>query len=347
MSAHIVIGSGSPSGLSHLPFDSASGAFGPPAPALALPGATFVVATPALNRLYATIEGSSSVAAIAASPDLTSFDFLNSEPSGGNGPCHLALDRTGQSLFVACYNSGTISAFPIQPDGSIGPCRATFQHEGSGPDSARQASAHAHSVTISADNRFCYACDLGLDEVIVYRIGKSPGELLAPNVPPGRTPPGHGPRHAKISPDGRFLYVLNELVGSVTTFAVDSSDGSLTPLETVTTLPPEHTGFNNSSEILIHPTNDRWLYTANRGPNCLAHFHRAPGTGGLTLQSLIPTGGDHPRNFAISPDGRWLVCANRHANELVSFAIDPANGALTPTNQRIPIPDPCCVLFRS
>jgi 6-phosphogluconolactonase len=347
MSAHIVIGSGSPSGLSHLSFDSTSGAFGSPIPALALPGATFVVANVNHTHLYATIEGSNGVAAISANSDLTSFDFLNDEPAGGNGPCHLALDRTGRSLFVACYNSGTISAFPILPGGKIGPLSASFQHQGSGPDSARQESAHAHSVTVSVDNRFCYACDLGLDEVIIYRIGEAPGELLAPIVPPGRTPPGHGPRHAKTSPDGRFLYVLNELIGSVTTFAIDPTDGSLTPLETTTTLPPEHTGFNNSSEILIHPTNDHWLYAANRGPNSLAPFLRDPTTGSLTLQSIIPTGGDHPRNFALSPDGRWLVCANRHANELVTFAIDPANGALSPTAQRIQISDPCCVLFRS
>ncbi len=343
----LIISSGSPVGLFFLDFDSTSGRLGIAKPSPIVAGATFVVSNASGTRLYATLEENSHLAAIAVDRASGSLTLLNSQPVGAAGPCHLALDHTAQTLVVASYSGGAISAFPVQPDGSLGERSALFFHEGTGPDLPRQDRAHAHSVTISPDQRVCYACDLTLDEVVVYRLGSSPGELLSPTVPPGRVPPGHGPRHAKITRDGRFLYVLNELRGSITTFAIATVDGSLTALDTIPTLPPDHHGFNNSSEIRLHPLNEAWVYAANRGPNSLAHFERDPETGRLTSRAIVPSGGDHPRNFALSPDGRWLVCANRYANEVVTFAIDAENGSLSATPHHTSVPDPCCVMFRS
>ena len=252
----LIISSGSPVGLFFLDFDSTSGRLGIAKPSPIVAGATFVVSNASGTRLYATLEENSHLAAIAVDRASGSLTLLNSQPVGAAGPCHLALDHTAQTLVVASYSGGAISAFPVQPDGSLGERSALFFHEGTGPDLPRQDRAHAHSVTISPDQRVCYACDLTLDEVVVYRLGSSPGELLSPTVPPGRVPPGHGPRHAKITRDGRFLYVLNELRGSITTFAIATVDGSLTALDTIPTLPPDHHGFNNSSEIRLHPLNE-------------------------------------------------------------------------------------------
>ena len=343
----LIISSGSPVGLFSLDFDPASGRLGAAEPAPVVAGATFVVSNANGTRLYATLEGNSHVAAITVDPSSGKLSLLNTQPAGGAGPCHLALDHTGQTLVVASYSGGAIAAFPVRTDGSLGERSALFIHDGTGPDLPRQDRAHAHSVTISPDNRVCYACDLTLDQVIVYRLGPTPGELLPPAVPPGRVPPGHGPRHAKITRDGRFLYVLNELRGTITTFAISAADGALTALDTITTLPPDHHGFNNSSEIRLHPLNEAWVYAANRGPNSVAHFDRDPQTGRLTARDIVPAGGDHPRNFSISPDGRWLVCANRFANEVVSLAIDAETGSLSATPHHTSVPDPCCVMFTS
>lgn len=132
-------------------------------------------------------------------------------------------------------------------------------------------------------------------------LGDSPSNLQRAPVPSGRVPGGHGPRHAKISNDGRFLYVLNELIGSITVFARSITDGALSVLETVSTLPLDHVGFNNSSEIRLSPHGEHFVFAANRGPNSIASFLRDTTTGRLTPLQHISTAGDHPRNFALSP----------------------------------------------
>jgi 6-phosphogluconolactonase len=345
MMPSLLISSGSATGLFRVTLDSDTGQLELTETASIIAGATWISCNANGSRLYATLEGNSHVAAIAVDPTSGELTLLNTQPAGGLGPCHLTLDNAERMLIVACYNGGTVSAFPILADGRLGERSARFAHQGTGPDLPRQERAHTHSVTVSPDNRFCYVCDLTLDGVMVYRIGPNPGELLAPNVPPGRIPPGHGPRHAKISRDARFLYVLNELQGSVSIFAINAADGALTALDTTTTLPADHVGFNNCSELRLHPIAERWLYAANRGPNSIAHFERDADSGLLNLSSITPTGGDHPRNFTLSPDGRWLICANRHANEVVTFAIDASSGALIATPHRCTVPDPCCVLF--
>jgi 6-phosphogluconolactonase len=104
-------------------------------------------------------------------------------------------------------------------------------------------------------------------------------------------------------------------------------------------------GENSCSELCLHPTSERFLFAANRGPDCITTFLRDPSTGALTGISAAQTGGAHPRNFAISPDGRWLVCANRFDHELRSFAVASLTGALVPTGHKTVLPEPCCVHF--
>ena len=316
------------------------------APACAGADLNFVVADPVHHRLYAVGPAPDRVLALAVDRVTGTITVLNQQPVAGRDPCHIAFDARRRTVLVSTYTGGTLNAFAVHADGTLSARTALFTQEGAGPDVQRQEKAHLHSATLSADGRFAYVCDLGTDAVSVYPLGPSPGEVGPPTVAPGRVPPGHGPRHARLSADSRFLYVLNELIGSITVFARDGQDGGLSAIETVPTLPNSHTGFNNSAEIRLHPApGEPFVYVTNRGPNLLTVLRRDPTSGRLTTLQHVPTGGDHPRHFALSPDARWLVCANRYANELRTFAIAPATGRLTPTSARAELPDPCCVLF--
>ena len=114
--------------------------------------------------------------------------------------------------------------------------------------------------------------------------------------------------------------------------------------EVVSTRPKDRRGSSRAAEIVINPTG-RHVYASNRGDDTLAVFARDPGSGTLTLEQTVSSGGDIPRGFALSPDGAWLVCANQRAGNVVVFRVDPESGRLTPAGRPIPVPNPTCVLF--
>jgi 6-phosphogluconolactonase len=213
-----------------------------------------------------------------------------------------------------------------------------------GPRRDRQEKPHAHTVTVSPDNRFAFAADHGLDRVLAYALDPATG-ALAPHEPAFvALPPGAGPRHTKFSPDGRHFYILNELAGTVTACRYDAARGVAEPFATVSTLPAGYAGRHSASEIRVRP-DGRFVYAANRIHNSIAVLARDADTGALTLVENTPTGGDQPRNFALTPDGEWLLCANQATDNLVLFKVDAATGRLAATGRTVKVPKAVCVLF--
>jgi 6-phosphogluconolactonase len=260
-----------------------------------------------------------------------------------SAPCHVAVDRTGRTLVLTHYGNGFVASLPIGPDGRLGES-TVIQHTGRSVDPERQTSAHVHSATISPDNRHVIVCDLGLDRIFSYAIQRDSAKLIPANPPFTATTPGAGPRHSAFSPDGRHLYVMNEMGGTLSAYAYDPERGALTPLDTQSTLPSGFTGLNTTAEVRVHP-NGRFVYGSNRGHDSLAVFARTPETGLLTRVEIVPCGGLHPRNFCLSPDGAWLVCANMNSNSLTVFRVDSTTGRLTRIPGFIHVPMPVCVVF--
>src|SRR5690606_11341082 len=111
-----------------------------------------------------------SVSAFAINPADGSLTLLNSQPSGGAGPCHLVTDRAGKNVLVANYGGGSAACLPIGSDGRLEAPSSVAQHQGgSGVDARRQASPHAHSINLDAANKFAFVADLGLDKIMIYR----------------------------------------------------------------------------------------------------------------------------------------------------------------------------------
>ena len=157
-----------------------------------------------------------------------------------------------------------------------------------------------------------------------------------------------GPRHLKFSPDGHFVYVLNELEQTVDAFAWDGQAGSLQSNGTFAGLTDnEKAGTDGilASEIRIHP-NGKFLYTANRGHNSISVFSIDSSSGQLTRCQNIPAGVNWPRNFNIEPSGKWLLCAGQNSSDVAVFAIDPESGKLTLLeNAKLTVPRPICIEF--
>jgi 6-phosphogluconolactonase len=205
-------------------------------------------------------------------------------------------------------------------------------------------------VYASPDNRFVLAADLGLDHVMVYRLDAATG-TLTPNQPPFATlAPGSGPRHLAFGKDGKFVYVLSEMLATVTTFRYGAAAGSLEQLhrgaqaQTISMLPGDYTGPKSGAEIAVHP-NGKFLYASNRVHNSIAIFRIDADSGALTAAGNVSTQGKTPRNFAIDPTGAFLLAANQDSGSIVVFRIDPATGALTPSGDVLQVGSPVCVVF--
>ncbi len=341
-------------GIYALRFNDATGALSTPQVAAELANPGFLALHPNGRVLYAIgdvgmIDGKAagSVSGYTIEPATGHLTLLNQQPSGGASLTHLAVDATGRMLVAVSYGAGYVVSFPLAADGRVGPRVSHIDHQGPlGPNTSRQDKPHAHSITISPDDRFGFVADLGLDRVLSYRLDPA-AATLAPNDPAFTTiTPGAGPRHSKFSADGKFFYVLDEIDGSVTACTYDAARGVATPFQHISTLPE---GFkvldpDRAAEIRIHP-NGKFVYASNRGHDSIAVFARDAASGRLTLVEIKPCGGKEPRNFALSPDGAWLICAHQNSDTLAVFRVDAASGRLAQVGGTVSVPMPICVLF--
>jgi 6-phosphogluconolactonase len=302
---------------------------------------SFLALSPDGRFLYAALDAAVAAYSIGTNGTVTA---LNQQPSGGQGCCHVWVDASGKNVLVANYGSGTLAAFPVLAGGSLAPCSALIQHTGTGPNPRRQEKAHAHSIYTDPSNRFVYSCDLGIDEVKIYRFDATSGTFLPADPSSGQVPPGGGPRHLAFYRDN-FAYVCNEMGLSVTAFQRDTLTGALSAIETVPTLPPETpTAGASTAEIFAHPTGP-WLYVSNRGPNTITSY-TIGADGKLTWLEQTPTPNE-PRGFGLSPDGQWLVVGGQKDNMVQAFRVDVTTGKLTPIEQRVQVGAPVSVLFAS
>ncbi|MGD0045306.1 MAG: lactonase family protein, partial [Isosphaeraceae bacterium] len=174
---------------------------------------------------------------------------------------------------------------------------------------------------------FAIAPDLGLDRVFVYKLDVGKG-TLTPNEPPFATvAPGSGPRHFAFHPGGRFGYVISEMANTVTAFAYDADRGTLTEIQTISTLPPSFQGKSYTAEVQVHPSG-KFVYGSNRGHDSIAIFTVDPATGKLTAAGHQAMLDKNPRNFAIDPTATYLLAENQDSDSIVVFRIDPATGGL-------------------
>lgn len=325
--------------------DVDSGKLGPVSVAAEAKNPSFIAVSPDGKFLYAAMEGDGgSVGAFAINKG-GSLRFLNSQPSGGNGACHVSTDAQGRHVFVANYGGGNIACLPVRPDGSLGEKTAFVQFTGSGPHSTRQKKSFAHAIYSDPDDRFVYACDLGADKVWSFQFDKEKGMLTPTNPPAGNVPPGGGPRHLAFHPGGRFAYANNEMGLSVTAFSRDPETGILSPFQTVETSMKNKGPVEGmtSAEIICHP-GGRWLYVSSRGDDIIAVYSIAE-DGRLTLIENVPAGVLIPRGMAIDPTGKWIIVGGQKDNKLTVFAIDQQTGRLTPTTQSAEAPSPVGVTF--
>nr|WP_221472982.1 lactonase family protein [Amycolatopsis umgeniensis] len=259
-----------------------------PAGSLELDSPSWLTPHPTLPVLYAvneTAEGAITAVAVAENGTL---EVLNSLPTGGADPCHLAITPDGRYLLCANYSGGSLAAFALGPDGVPTVRTALVQHEGSGPDKERQEAAHVHMAVVDETGTLVSAVDLGTDEIRSYRLGEE-GELIPLSV--STLPAGTGPRQLVRRPGTNHAYVVGELAASLVTVHEEPPGTFAVENSTPTTLTPG--GENLPAQLTLHRER---LFLSNRGPEKITEF---------AFDGVLPKAiadhrtGEWPRHFSV------------------------------------------------
>lgn len=335
---------GGSQGIYRAELNTSSGQLSQPTLAAKANGPSFVAIHPNGKFLYAVHEPTEG--------DVTAFRIegdgklakMNSQSSGGGGPCHVSVSPDGKNVFTASYGAGSLACLPVKDDGSLAEPSEVIKNQGSGPNKARQEGPHLHAIYADVSNRYVYACDLGTDEILMFQLDSAAGSLTPLSPRSAKVPPGGGPRHLALHPNGRHVFVNDEMGNAVTVFERNPSTGTLKAGQTISTLPDgRDVPGNTTAEIFLHP-NGKWLYVSNRGHDSIAAFEFGD-DGKLSVLQIAPAGVSVPRGFGIDPSGRWLVVAGQKTNDLTALAIDPATGKLSPGPNKIKVDKPVCVAF--
>lgn len=283
------------------------------------------------------------VSAFKIDPEKGSLRFLNEQATLGGDPCYVTIDRNRKNLLVANYTGGSVTVLPIRSDGTLSMATDVKQHEGSGPKE-QQKGPHAHCVILDRSERHALVADLGIDKVMIYRFDSSKGKLMPNKQPFAQLKAGAGPRHLTFHPNGKFLYAINELDSTITSFNYNERNGTLEQIETVSTLPSDFSGVSYCADVHVTSFGE-FLYGSNRGHNSIVVFKIDQRSGKLRLVEHVSTQGNWPRNFAIDPYGSILLVANQRSDNIVSFSINRDTGRLKPTGIVEQIPSPVCLKF--
>lgn len=239
----------------------------------------------------------------------------------GNAPltdsmAFISTDGTGRCLIGASYPGHKLNLCRID----AGLAQAPHQIVGTTPN--------PHSARTDPSNHYLLAPSLGADVVLQYRFDAA-AMTIEPSTPPSISiVPKSGPRHFVFHPNGRFVYLLNELVSTVYAFAFDATTGTLSALQSLNALPPDFSGAPSAADLHITP-DGRFLYASERASSSLNAFAVDSETGALTPAGSFPTE-KQPRGFNIDPSGRYLIAAGQLSGRITVHAIDSMSGALTP-----------------
>jgi 6-phosphogluconolactonase len=277
-------------------------------------------------HVYSIDPGSGALAPLSVSPLAESFPYIS-------------LDRTGRTLFGASYHAHLVSVNAVGADGRVA----------AAPLQVIPVGRNAHSIRTDESNRFVYVPTLGSDQIFQFAFDAKSGRLSA-NTPAAVTMnAGAGPRHFVTSADNRFLYLLSELLGTVTSFVLDAKTGLLREIGSASGLPPDTQLVHGAPRVAVGaasaapPRNrerdiwaadirltpdGRFLYISERTGSTLGAFSVNAQSGKLTYLASTPTE-TQPRGFAIDPQGRFLVAAGEKSDTISMYAIDQAGGALS------------------
>lgn len=339
-------GKGGSKGIYRSKMDAKTGKLGEPELAAEMGSPSFVAVHPSNKFLYAVGEGGGKdggpVVAFALDARTGKLTRLNEDKSGGAGPCHVSVHPNGQHVIVSNYGGGSTKIIGVGRDGKLDASNTSFvQLNGTGPNKGRQEAPHAHCSFFDPTGKFALTADLGTDLIWVWSYNSAAGVLTnaSGNI---KMPPGSGPRHFTIAPDGKFAYACGELDSTVNVIKLDLDGGKSEVVQSLSALKEPVKG-NSTAECILHP-NGKFVYVSNRVGDSVAVF-RVGNDRKLTAAGHITGDIKIPRNFNVDPSGKWMLIASQDGNKVGVWEIDPKTGMGKETGDSVKVGSPVCVKF--
>lgn len=268
------------------------------------------------------------------------LEFISKRPTGGANPCYVSVNKKGDIL-VANYTGGNVGLLSLKDDGTISRLLDTQDHIVDF-NNTNQKKSHAHASLFEPNTSNIISINLGTNELIFSYIDTVENKLKLLEQARLKMEEGAGPRHLSFHPNGKWIYVINELNSTITQ-VLKPQNGKYEKSSSVSTLPTEYSEESFCADI--HISNDgKFLYASNRGHNSIAIFKIDENNGSLSCVNHFSTKGDWPRNFSLSPNNEFLLVANQHSSNIISFKRDKNTGLLKFVDE-INAPIPVCILF--
>ncbi|WP_025718606.1 lactonase family protein [Paenibacillus sp. 1-18] len=300
---------------------------------------SFLALHPDGSKLYAASEtGEGELYAYQVDARTGELHLVDRKGTKGAHTCYVSVTADGRYVMATNYSGGNAAVFPAMEAGGLGDMSGQVQHTGSGIRQDRQNAAHPHSIIPDPSGQHALVCDLGLDQIVVYRLTED-GKLVTHRETD--LPPGSGPRHLVFHPSRPYAFVANELNNTVAVFGYNERNGELTLLQSLSTLPEGVIDVENTAADIRITACGRYVYVSNRGHDSIVLYHVDQVTGKLKTIEWVETFGGTPRNFNILSG--YLVVANQDGNNIVSFAIHDEDGRLTRTGYVLEVPSPVCI----
>ena len=268
------------------------------------------------------------------------IDFINRQEVKAEGPCYIINDD--KNVITANYFSGSISVFGKKNDGSITEMKQQVQHLGKSMHPVNQLSAHAHMAAFSPDHKYVLVSDLGNDKIYTYKYHPDSSTEVLQFKDTVVVKAGSGPRHFTFSTDGKYVYLIQELDGTLTSFSY--ADGKLTKENETSIVAPDFKGEPSAADIHLSP-DGKFLYASNRTTANDISVFKILKKGKLELVQRTSTLGNGPRNFTIDPTGKFLLVGHQNSNDIVIFKRDQKTGMLADTGKKVELCSPVCLVF--
>ncbi|WP_368645138.1 lactonase family protein [Alkalibacterium putridalgicola] len=285
-------------------------------------------------------DGKGGITSYKRSNETDSYIEADSVFEEGAPPCYIAYDQSRNLVYTANYHKGEVCVYTTSDEGDLS---LADKHTHSGKSvHENQQSPHAHYFDLTPDGQFLVACDLGTDEVVMYTLDEE-NKLTVSDVI--SVSPGTGPRHVVFHPNNRFAYVFGELSSDVIVFSYNNQNGTLSPIQTISSIPKEHESFNGGAAIRVS-SDGKFVYASNRGHDSIVIYAVAE-DGTLSLINYTPTEGETPRDFNLDPTERFVVVGHQDSDNLTLFERNEHDGTLSLLQKDIFAPEVICVKFQS
>lgn len=272
------------------------------------------------------------------------LELINFAPINGMRGCYLSTDYTDSYLFVAGYHDGKLTVLKLQEDGSVGEITDEVFHKGLGSVAERNSRPHINCARMTHDNKYLLVADPGMDHVKVYRVNLEWGKVELEDIL--HCEMDSGPRHIKISGDGRFIYVVHETscVIDVYSYEDHGNDPVFDKIQSVRTVKLER-GSTNAASALSFSADYKYLLSSNAGDNSVVVYSVDQETGLLTQKFCLPVGGEYPKDAEFFPNDKFLVSLNHESNDMTFFHLNLEAGNMIMNGPPIRVDVPNCILF--